>query len=149
MTDISFYHLQKWPLEAALPKLLVKVSETGRRAVVIAGSAERVEFISAQLWTFRPDSWLPHGTPVDGRPADQPIWVTAEDENPNGADVLVLTDGAASSKVGAFDRVLEMFDGNDPEAVGKARSRWKDYKAAGHSVTYWRQTDRGGWEKAG
>jgi DNA polymerase-3 subunit chi len=42
-----------------------------------------------------------------------------------------------------------MFDGNDPEAVQSARDRWKTYKADGHSVTYWRQTDRGGWEKAG
>lgn len=149
MTDISFYHLQKWPLEAALPKLLEKVSDTGMRAVVVTGSTERVEFISSRLWTFRPDSWLPHGSAADGRPADQPIWLTAEDENPNGSDVLILTDGATSGQVASFARVLEMFDGNDPEAVQSARDRWKTYKADGHSVTYWRQTDRGGWEKAG
>lgn len=149
MTDISFYHLQKWPLEAALPKLLEKVSDTGMRAVVVTGSKERVEFISSRLWTFRPDSWLPHGSAADGRPADQPIWLTADDENPNGSDVLILTDGATSAQIASFARVLEMFDGNDPEAVQSARDRWKTYKADGHAVTYWRQTDRGGWEKAG
>tara|TARA_R110002110_G_scaffold152440_2_gene345136 strand:- start:3950 stop:4399 length:450 start_codon:yes stop_codon:yes gene_type:complete len=149
VTDISFYHLQKWPLEDALPKLLEKVSSTGMRAVVMAGSAERVEHISARLWTFKPESWLPHGSPSDGRPADQPVWITTEDENPNGSDVLVLTDGTTSSRTGSFARVLEMFDGNDPAAVQAARDHWKVYKAEGHTVTYWKQTDRGGWEKAG
>ena len=96
MTDISFYHLQKWPLEDALPKLLEKVSSSGMRAVIMAGSAERVEHISARLWTYKPESWLPHGSPADGRPADQPVWITTEDDNPNGSDVLVLTDGTTS-----------------------------------------------------
>ncbi|MEQ8708017.1 MAG: DNA polymerase III subunit chi [Rhodospirillales bacterium] len=149
MTDISFYHLQKWPLEDALPKLLEKVFASGMRAVIITGSTERVGDISARLWTYKADSWLPHGSQADGRPADQPVWVTAEDENPNGSDVLILTDGATSARTAGFARVLEMFDGNDPAALQTAREHWKTYRSEGHSVTYWKQTDRGGWEKAG
>ena len=87
MTDIGFYHLQKWPLERALPKLLEKVLETGKRAVVIAGSEDRVEALNGLLWTYNPNSFLPHGTSRDGNAADQPVWLTTEDENPNGADV--------------------------------------------------------------
>ena len=40
-----------------------------------------------------------------------------------------------------------MFDGNDEAAVGAARARWRDYDAAGHALTYWQQTESGGWEK--
>ncbi len=147
MTDIGFYHLERSPLERALPKLLEKVLDAGKRAVVVAGSEERVEALNAALWTYDQGSFLPHGSARDGNAAEQPIWLTAADDNPGEAEILVLTDGAVSDRVGGYERCLEMFDGKDEEAVASARARWKSYTDAGHAVTYWRQTDRG-WKKA-
>src|SRR5512132_2621871 len=99
MTDVAFYHLQKSPLEAVLPKLLEKTLAAGKRALVLASSAERVEALAAHLWTYDPDSWLPHGTAQDGSPEEQPIWLTEKEDNLNGAAFLFLTDGADSSRV--------------------------------------------------
>ena len=82
MTQIGFYHLTRSPLEQALPKLLDKALAAGYRAVVLAGSSERVEALSDRLWTYEPESWLPHGSAKDGDAALQPIWLTATDENP-------------------------------------------------------------------
>lgn len=147
MTDVRFYHLQRRTLEETLPQLLEKILERGSRAVVMAGSDERVEALAAYLWTYSQRGFLPHGTARDGSASEQPVWLTAAEENPNGADVLVLTDGAASSDVGGFKICCELFDGNDDAAVQAARARWKDYASAGHAVTYWQQTERGGWEK--
>ncbi len=147
MSDIGFYHLVRTPLEKALPKLLERVLESGARAVVMAGSEERVETLAALLWTYHPNSFLPHGSARDGRPEQQPIWLTGQDENPNGASILVLTDGAQSEHLAEYARCLEIFDGGDPDAVSRARERWRDYKEVGHSLTYWQQTESGGWEK--
>jgi DNA polymerase-3 subunit chi len=147
MTDIGFYHLVATPLEKALPKLLEKVLGSGARAVVMAGSIERVEALNAQLWTYTPNGFLPHGTTKDGKAERQPIWLTAEDENPNGATILVLTDGAASEQLADYARCLNVFDGADEAAVAEARARWKLYKEAGHGLTYWQQTESGGWER--
>jgi DNA polymerase-3 subunit chi len=147
VTDIGFYHLVRSPLEKALPKLLEKVLESGARAVVMAGSEERVESLASLLWTCQPNGFLPHGTARDGKPDQQPIWLTERDENPNGATFLVLTDGASSDAVGSYARCLDIFDGSDPDAVNRARERWRGYKDAGHSVTYYQQTETGGWEK--
>jgi DNA polymerase-3 subunit chi len=147
VSEIGFYHLVRSPLEKALPKLLEKVLESGARAVVMAGSEERVESLAALLWTYHPNGFLPHGTARDGKPDRQPIWLTERDENPNGATILVLTDGASSEQVDRFARCLEVFDGGDPEAVNRARERWRVYKDAGHNLTYWQQTESGGWEK--
>jgi DNA polymerase-3 subunit chi len=113
----------------------------------MAGSEERVEALTQHLWSYKEFSFLPHGSARDGDAEHQPVWLTTEDENPNSATVLILTDNAASSRLEAFTLVCEMFDGNDYEAVAAARGRWKTYKAAGHELTYWQQTDRGGWEK--
>jgi DNA polymerase-3 subunit chi len=147
MTEIGFYHLTRTPLDRALPKILEKALEAGKRAVVIAGSDERVAVLNAALWTYDQDSFLPHGTAREGEAARQPVWLTAEDENPNGAQIVVLTDGATVAEMAAFERCLDMFDGNDPAAVAAARDRWRAAKAAGHALTYWQQTDRGGWAK--
>jgi DNA polymerase-3 subunit chi len=149
MTDVAFYQLQKWPLEKALPKLLEKTLEAGKRALVIAGSDERVEALAALLWTYEPDSWLPHGTVQDGYPEDQPIFLSSHDDNPNTATYLFLTDGADSAEIDRYERCFDLFDGNDEGAVAAARERWRMRAAAGHSVTFWRQTDRGGWERQG
>ena len=147
MTEIRFYHLQRRTLEQALPKILEKVIERSWRAVVLAGSPERVDALNQHLWTYDPASFLPHGSVRDGFAERQPVWLTAEDENPNGATVLVLVDGVTSDRLGSYDIVCDLFDGNDEEAVLSARDRWKACKAAGHGLTYWQQNDRGGWEK--
>lgn len=118
------------------------------RVVLRASSRERVEALDRHLWVFEPDSWLPHGTRADGNPAMQPIWLTDQVENPNGAELLVLVDRAADEDMAGFARVLDLFDGGDPEAVAAARERWRARRAAGHKLVYWRQTERGGWEKA-
>lgn len=146
MTELRFYHLSRKSLEQALPELLEKVLERGWRAVVMAGSAERVEALTQQLWTYKEGSFLPHGNAKDGHAARQPIWLTAEDENPNAANVLLLTDGAISANVATYELVCEIFDEAQDGAVEAARTRWQNYKAAGHTLTYWQQGERG-WEK--
>jgi len=143
MTEIRFYHLTHKTLEQALPELLEKTLARGWRAVVMAGSPERVEALTQHLWTYDDKSFLPHGNAKDGHAALQPVWLTDTDERPNNADVLFLTDGAHSSVLTDYQRVCDIFDGNDETALAAARERWSDYKSAGHDVTYWQQGDRG------
>lgn len=147
MADIAFYHLMRMPLDQALPKLLGRVLSTGGRALVLCGSEERVAAFDTALWVCPDPDWLPHGTKASGHPTMQPIWLTTEDAPAaNGARFLVLVDGADSTRLADYDRVLDLFDGQDPEAVVAARRRWSAAKAAGHALSYWQQGDRG-WEK--
>ena len=147
MTEILFYHLDRTPLESVLPGLLERSLERGWRAVVQAGSEERVEALDAHLWTYTEEGFLPHGTKKDGAAANQPVWLTAIEENPNGANVLFLVDGAAFVETAAYQRVVMLFDGQDPDRLAGARSAWAAAKAAGHEVTYWKQVDNGRWER--
>lgn len=148
MTEIRFYHLTDMTLEQILPDLLAKTLERGLRAVVMAGSVERVEALAQGLWTFKADSFLPHGTAKDGSAALQPVWLTAEDERPNDAAFLFLTDGATSTQIESYQRVCDIFDGGNAEALEAARARWKLYKAAGHDVSYWQRGERGWFNAA-
>ena len=146
MAEIGFYHLLKTPLDRALPRLLERAREAGYRIVLRAASSERVEHLNTVLWTYDEASFLAHGSARDGNAAAQPIWLSERDDNPNGATMLVLVDGVAAPDLAAFARVADLFDGSDESAVAAARDRWREAKAAGHTLTYWQQTDRG-WEK--
>ncbi len=153
MSEVRFYHLRTSTLETALPKILEKAVGQGHRAVVVAGSRERMAALDSVLWTYEERSFLAHAAaPANGNDptsADQPIWLATQVENPNGATLLVLVDGQTVEDPAAWGLVCEIFDGNDETAVSAARERWKALKAQGHSLAYWRQDDRGGWEKAG
>jgi DNA polymerase-3 subunit chi len=146
MAEVGFYHLLSTPLERALPRLLERALGQGHRIVLHAGSSERVEHLNALLWTYDEASFLPHGAARDGNAAAQLVWLTHQPENPNGATILFLVDGVAADDLGGFTRCIDMFDGNDPEAVEAARARWRTASAAGHTLTYWQQTEKG-WEK--
>jgi DNA polymerase-3 subunit chi len=148
MTELYFYHLQNQPLERVLPPLLEKSLERGWRVVVQAGSQERVEALDAHLWTYREDSFLPHATERENDAREQPIVLTLGDGNPNGAGVRFLVDGVASpADVASYDRVVLLFDGDDPDALAAARSRWQDAKGQGLEVAYWQQSPQGRWER--
>lgn len=147
MTEVSFYHLQRQSLTEALPRLLARVLASGLRAVVFCGTRERIDALDQMLWTYDPASFLPHGTEGGPEAERQPVYLTNVEENPNAATVLVVVDGGAPAYIGRFDRCLDMFDGNDDAALEAARERWRHYKEAGYTLTYWQQTEAGGWEK--
>ncbi|MCH8182868.1 MAG: DNA polymerase III subunit chi [Proteobacteria bacterium] len=148
MTEFSFYHLERAPLERVLPRLLERVLGSGLRAVILAGSPERVEQLGSLLWTYDPASFLAHGTAKDGFAGDQPVFLTTDEENPNAATVLVLLDGVDAEFKGGFERCLDLFDGKDSGAVDAARSRWRAAQGPGNTVKYWKQDDAGRWEQA-
>jgi len=150
MTEILFYHLKGQTPEQVLPSLLAKSLERGWRVVVQASSDERVEALDAHLWTWRDDSFLPHGTARDAEAAEQPIVLTANEENPNRATVRFLVDGAnLSADAAGYERIVLLFDGDDPEALEAARARWSEAKTAGAEVTYWQADEHGRWRRQG
>jgi DNA polymerase-3 subunit chi len=154
MTETLFYHLERRGLDETLPPLVEKTRERGWRALIRADSAERASAIDNRLWTYRDQSFLPHALEGEGEAARQPVLITVEENNANNADVLFLVGGAVPSswdgaETSGFARIVVMFDGRDPDMLGAARAAWKDARAAGHDVTYWKETPGGKWEKQG
>ncbi|HEX2656169.1 MAG TPA: DNA polymerase III subunit chi [Xanthobacteraceae bacterium] len=148
MTELLFYHLQHQTIEKVLPTLLEKSLERGWRVIVQAASDERVEALDAHLWTYWDEAFLPHGTFREGDPGQQPILLTVRDDNPNEADVRFLIDGApVPADAERYQRIVLLFDGEDPDAVAAARERWQEAKARGLDVTYWQPDEQGRWQR--
>jgi DNA polymerase-3 subunit chi len=146
MTEVWFYHLERTSLEQALPELLEKTLARGWRALVRAREPGRVAQLDEHLWTWRDDSFLPHGVADEPNAARQPILITAEVENPNGAQALFLVDGAEAGSLEGCERCMVLFDGRDEAALAVARAQWSALKASGAQMSYWRQQERG-WAK--
>lgn len=146
MTEILFYHLESQPLERVIPVLLEKTLERGWRAVVETGSRERAEVLDTLLWTYRDDSFLPHGQGGGPHDAEQPVLIVADDTNANGASVRFFVDRAVPKSGEGYQRLVYMFSGHDPDAVAEARLAWKALKD-GNDVTYWQQDGNGRWAK--
>jgi DNA polymerase-3 subunit chi len=147
VTDVYFYHLQNQPLEKVLPQLVEKCLERGWRCVVQARSDERVTALDQHLWTWRDDSFLPHGSDKEANASEQPVLLTTSEANGNAAQVRFFVEGASSEDIKDYERAIHLFDGNDPDAVDNARVQWKTAQTAGHSVTYWQQDEAGRWQQ--
>ncbi len=146
---VDFYHLQKQVLEDVLPKLLEKAYASGKKIKVKIGTPQRVDFLNSLLWTYNEESFLPHGSKKDGYAEMQPIWLTEEDNNPNNSDFLFLVDNAkaTSEELSSFERVFNIFDGNNDVAINQARDFWRELKVLGTEMHYWQQDTNGRWNE--
>jgi DNA polymerase-3 subunit chi len=150
VAEFRFHHLERRRIDQALPELLEAALAEGLRVVVQTGSPEQTDALNDRLWTYADSSFLPHGSARDGDPEAQPIYLTDQEDNPNGAQLRVALPGVDATRfAGAgYSRVLLLFDGRDEDAKAEARRQWTRIKAAGEPLGYWREGDDGGWEKA-
>jgi DNA polymerase-3 subunit chi len=145
-TEVWFYHLERTGLEQALPELLEKTLQRGWKAVVRVREAGRMQHLDAALWSYRDESFLPHGPDDEPQAPRQPILLTTGFDNPNAADALFLVDGAEPGDLGGYARCVVLFDGGDEAQLAVARAQWSAVKATGVAVSYWKQQARG-WER--
>jgi DNA polymerase III subunit chi len=147
MAEVFFYHLTTSPLEHMLPQILDRSLQNNWRVVVRAGSKDQLIHLDERLWGGNNAQFLPHGVSGGGHDADQPILLTADAGNANGAKALMLVFGAKPTveEVAKFERVSLIFNGNDEAAVDAARADWKTLTDAGIAAKYWSQAS-GRWE---
>ena len=147
---VDFYHLEKTSLDDALPLILEKAYETSQNVLIKVEMAERADYLNSLLWTYKPDSFLPHGVEKDGFPEKQPIFITHKDNfNPNNASLCVLIDSLSIPLDERFTRILYFFDGKNPVSLQKAREEWKKVSSVGVDKFYWQQDETGKWQNKG
>ena len=147
MTEVWFYHLERTALEQALPELLEKTLARSWRALVRCRTPERAAALDGALWTYRADSFLPHGLADEADAQRQPVLLTTAQGNPNDAQALFLIDDAEPGELDGYARAVVFIDGRDEAATAAGRRRWTSLKATGATLSYWQQKPEGGWEK--
>jgi len=144
--QVDFYHLTAQPLERVLPRIAERVVEGGGRLLVVADSDEQRMAIDRLLWTYAPDSFLPHAVADGESDAAQPILIAANTAPANAARNIALADGIWRDEALGFDRAFHFFDA---ERIVEARAAWKALADRPDvERRYWKQNDAGRWEQA-
>lgn len=147
MAEFWFYHMTESRLEDTLPRLIERSLERGMRVAVQAGTTATRDALDSHLWTYREDSFLPHGTDASDHPQAQPVLLTCGSDNVNAATIRFFVDGAEPDNLDGYERGVLMFDGVRDEQVVAARSHWKRLRDQGHVISYWQQDRDGRWTK--
>jgi DNA polymerase III subunit chi len=135
-----FYHIEHTSLDAAIGPLIEKCLERQWRVLVVGGEATLTRLDKA-LWTWRDDSFLPHGR---GDPGRQPVLLATKAEPDNTATVALLLDGS-DADASRFERCLVVFDGAGEVARAKARIQFKAAADDGSVARYFQQERGGAW----
>ncbi|WP_371397870.1 DNA polymerase III subunit chi [Fretibacter rubidus] len=144
--DYWFYHLEASTVQSVLPDLMEKVLGRGWRALIKCRESDLGE-LDQFLWTYKNDSFLPHGRDDQPQADQQPILLSASATKADGADCIVLLDGAEVSDLSGVSRCIVMINGRSSEDIARERKRWKTLSDAGHTLSYFQQDERGAWQK--
>ena len=139
---VDFYHLTQVPLERALPSIAERVVANGERLAVVADDEMMLARLDEALWTYRGDSFLPHG-----RSGDQPVLLCTSEKATPAQENLALVDGIWRDAALSFKRAFYFFDEG---AVDAARSAWRALAdKGGVERHYWKQDESGKWSELG
>ena len=146
--QVDFYHLTS-PLDRVLPRIAERVVATGGRLLIVAEPQEQRTALDRLLWSYAPESFLPHAQAGGNDDAAQPILIAddiLETAPANAARNVAVVDGRWRDLTLTFDRAFHIFD---DEAIREARLAWKALADRdGVERRYWKQNDAGRWEQA-
>ncbi len=143
--QVDFYHLTDMPIERVLPAIAEKVLAGGHRLLVVVADAEQRTGLDRLLWSYTPESFLPHAQLGNDDDTVQPILLAPDVNAANGARYIALADGEWRDDALDFDRVFHFFD---EERIRDARTAWKGLAGRDDMVRhYWKQNDAGRWEQ--
>ncbi len=142
---VDFYHLTRSPLDRVLPSIAARLHGAGERLLLLSDDAGQRRHLDALLWTYAPDSFLPHAEAGAGDDALQAVLIASDPTPANAARNVAIVDGRWRDAALSFDRAFHFFG----EAhIAAARAAWKALSDRdGIERRYWRQGD-GGWEQA-
>ena len=139
---VDFYHLTQVPLERALPSIAERVVVNGEKLAIVADDEMLLARLDEALWTYRADSFLPHG-----RSGDQPVLLCTPETAKLAQENIALVDGVWRDAALSFKRAFYFFD---EAAVEAARSAWRDLaEKDGVERHYWKQDEGGKWAELG
>jgi len=146
MGILRFYHVTRGSVAETLPKLLFRALEAGLRVQIRCADAEGADRLDRALWLGPEADFIPHGVAGGPHDARQPVLIDPAPRVAADIACLMVVDGAevTAQEVRALGRVFVVFDGQDDEALARARAQWTALTGAGLGAEYWSEAS-GRW----
>lgn len=104
---------------------------------IIAVDQEQAERLDDLLWTFKPESFVPHGLWAGSfHEADQPVVITTRKEAVAGMDSLLMMSYGEVDLVSRFSHAFHLVVVDNQERLDSSRRYWTLLKDAGFSLRH-------------
>ena len=104
----------------------------GQSVLIVAPSAQAIEYLDDMLWKNPPDSFLPHV--ISRVPTEEKVVITSLHENLNHATILMNLCPQMTPIAHQFDIVYELYDETQPEKLEQSKHRQKLYADMGYKT---------------
>lgn len=111
-------------------RLAEKAWQQGYRVFMHTSSEFDAQQLDDLLWTFRPESFVPHAIANDPRGKELPVLVGCGEAPRLTLDVLINLTEAVPDYFGRFERLAEIVQPSD-EQRASARRRYRHYREQG------------------
>ncbi len=134
MTKVDFYVLPEATSDARwlfACKLAEKVQRMGMRVLITVDSEADARKLDELLWTFKPESFVPHQLINGGKPA--PVEITFGDQAGDHQGLLLNLSNTIPAWFSRFERVSEVVI-QEQQMLATSRERYSFYKSRGYPI---------------
>jgi len=114
-------------------RLVERIHGDGHRIFIQVPDQEQARHLDRLLWTFRQQSFLPHGLANDSDRAFTPILIGHDDDPGEENQVLINLSPEVPPFFGSFERLCELID-QDAEVRAAGRKRYVYYRDRGYPL---------------
>lgn len=132
MTHIEFIKLERPERAQVLCELAEEYYLAGQRVLVMVQDDNQGVTLDRFMWTWKKGAFLPHvyqNGSVECH--DESVVIIAEEENPNGAQVLLMGVPCNLDFIRHFGQVIDFAEVFDEARLEVSRERFKDYREHG------------------
>jgi len=137
MTEVLFVETTASRMEVRACEIAEGLYAKGGSLLIIAEDDKQAERLDDLLWTFKPDSFVPHGiSSGSADEADQPVLITTANERLKKRNSLLMMDYLEAELVGQFPHAVHLVVVDNPERLVASREYWTQLKEAGFTLRH-------------
>jgi DNA polymerase-3 subunit chi len=137
MTEVLFVEVTASRLEFKACEIAERTYSEGRRLQIIAANQEQAARLDDLLWTFKPDSFVPHGFSAAATASpDQPVVITTGLDHLAGFEALLMMDYCPGDLVKRFVQAIHLVVIDNPERLDASRRYWAQLKDTGFALRH-------------
>jgi len=132
LTRIEFVKLNRPERARVLCELAEEFSLAGQRVLVMVQDDNQGVTLDRFMWTWKKAAFLPHvyqNGSVECH--DEQVVIVAGEENPNGAQVLLMGAPCSMEFIRHFRHVVDFAEAFDEDRLEVSRQRFKEYRQHG------------------
>lgn len=137
MPQIDFYVLSKSDLQERLIftcRLVEKVVKLGHKVIILTSDKQDSQSLDDLLWTFRPESFVPHKVLTENDMEQSSVGITHETFcTLKSGDVLVNLSQNAPTNIDQFQRLVEIVV-QDQSVLTSTRNHFAYYRDKGYAI---------------